>query len=186
MCDVCWLLDRKRGTLGTLAISSYVETVRKADVGELKWRFSEENEDGGLQYEAYTHLRRALQIGRSIGWEKAETVAARLLVAGLRERANGAGTAVPVHWFSRLDLDFGVSDPAEVSAGIDDVLKALQGQENMHALVDLWRLAARAYHLAKKDDDAQREGVGDERVDPIIVGAGHDRRGGSDNGQFAG
>jgi nitrogen regulatory protein PII len=154
--DVSWLLDRKRGALGTRAVSSYVEIVSKADAGELKWRFPEENEDGGLQHEASTHLRRALQIGRSIGWEKAETVAARLLVAELRKRANGAGTSVPVHWFSRLDLDFGVSDPAEVAAGIDDVLKALQGHENMHAVADLWRLAGRAYHLAKKDDDAYR------------------------------
>jgi len=156
LCDISWLLDRKRGVLGTRAISSYVEIVRKSDAGELKWRFPEENEDGGLQHEAPTHLRRALQIGRSIGWDKAETVAARLLVAELRKRANGAGTSVPVHWFSRLDLDFGVSDPAEVAAGIDDILKALQGHENMHALADLWRLAARGYHLAKKDDDAYR------------------------------
>jgi hypothetical protein len=27
LCDVCWLLDRKRGTLGTQAMSSYVEIV---------------------------------------------------------------------------------------------------------------------------------------------------------------
>lgn len=72
LCDISWLLDRKRGVLGTRAISSYVEIVRKSDAGELKWRFPEENEDGGLQHEAPTHLRRALQIGRSIGWDKAE------------------------------------------------------------------------------------------------------------------
>jgi hypothetical protein len=154
--DVCWLLDRKRGTLGSLAISSYVEIVRKADVGELKWRFSKENDDGGLQYQVCNHLRRALQIGRSIGWDRAETMAARLLVAQLRKRANGVGMLVPVQWFSRLDLDFGVSDPAEVAAGIDDVLKTLQRHENMHALVNLWRLAARAYHLSKQDHDAYR------------------------------
>ena len=153
--DVCWLLDRKRGKLGTTALSSYVDIVSKSDTGELKWRFAEENEDGGLQHEACAHLRRALQIGRSIGWDKAETIAARLLVAQLRKRANGAGMPVPAHWFSRLDLDFGVSDPTEVAQGINDVVNALQGHENM-ALVDLWRLAAHGYHLAKKDDDAHR------------------------------
>lgn len=46
LCDISWLLDRKRGVLGTRAISSYVEIVRKSDAGELKWRFPEENEDG--------------------------------------------------------------------------------------------------------------------------------------------
>jgi hypothetical protein len=156
LCDLCWLLDRKGGGLGTRAVGSYVEIVRKADVGDLRWRFQEEDEDGGLQHETCAHLRRTLQIGRGIGWEKAETVAARLLLVELRKRANGAGTPVLIDWFSRLDLDFGVSDPADVAAGVDDVLEALHGQENMHAIGDLWRLAARAYHLAKRDDDAYR------------------------------
>lgn len=156
LCDVCWLLDRKRVALGTTALASYVEIVRKADAGQLRWRFQDENEDGGLQHEAHTHLRRALHIGRSIGWDKAEAVAARLLVVELRKRANGSGVAVPIHWFSRLDLDFGVSDPADVAASIDDVLGTPQEHEHAHALVDLWRLATRAYRLAKKDDDANR------------------------------
>ena len=39
---------------------------------------------------------------------------------------------------------------------LDDVLNTLQGHENTHALLALWRLAARAYHLAKKDNDAYR------------------------------
>jgi hypothetical protein len=34
--DVCWLLDRKRGKLGSQAIATYAEIVRKADAGELK------------------------------------------------------------------------------------------------------------------------------------------------------
>jgi hypothetical protein len=97
-----------------------------------------------------------LQIGRSIGWDKAETVAARLLVVQLRKRANGSGMSAPVHWFSRLDLDFGVSDPGEVAVGVDGVLNVMQGLESMPGLLDLWRLAARAYHLAKRDSAAYR------------------------------
>jgi hypothetical protein len=152
--DVCWLLDRKRGRLGSLAISSYVEIVRKADAGQFKWRFTGEDEDGGLQHDARDYLRRALQIGRAIGWEKAETVAARLLLIELRKRANGAGMPNPVYWFSSLDLDLSVSDPAEVAEGVDDVLQSLQGDTN--SVIDLWRLAARAHHLGRNNDDAHR------------------------------
>src|SRR6266849_1201739 len=116
--DVCWLLDRKRGKLGSHAISTYIEIVQKADAGELKWRFAndEEKEDPGLQYDARDYLRRALHIGRSIGWDKPEMIVPRELVVQLRKRANGAGMPVPVQWFSGLDLDFRISDPVDIGA----------------------------------------------------------------------
>jgi hypothetical protein len=62
----------------------------------------------------------------------------------------------PVLWFGELDLDFGVSDPAEVAAAIDDILAVPSADANSHVVVELWKLAARAYHLAKKDDDKWR------------------------------
>jgi hypothetical protein len=151
--DVCWLLERKRGQLGTLALSSYLEIVQKINSGDLKLRF--EKEADALHHEVRDLLRRALQIGRGIGWDKPETIRARVLVNDLRKRANSRGAPIPVHWFSELDLDFAVSDPGEVAAGIDDVLKSLI-ESGSHETIDLWRLAARAYHLAKKDDDAHR------------------------------
>jgi hypothetical protein len=156
LCDVCWLLDRKRGELGTLAISSLVEVFQKADAGQLKWRFAEDTDNPGLKRHARDYLRRALQIGRALGWDKKETIAARNLVAELRKRANDAVVPVPVHWFSSLDLDFSISDPAEVAATIENVIKSLQQQGSWHVVLDLWRLAARAYHVAKDDDAAYR------------------------------
>lgn len=154
LADVCWLLDRRRGGLGSLAVAAYVETVQKADRGELKFRF--EKEGGALQHDARDYLRRALQIGQAIGWDKAETIAAREVVISLRERASEIRAPVPVLWFGALDLDFGVSDPGLVAAAIDDVLGALPADTSSHAVVELWRLAARAYHLAKMDDDKYR------------------------------
>jgi len=152
LADVCWLLDRKRGKLGTLAISSYVEIVRKVHRGELMFPF--ERKGDALQYEARDHLRRALQIGRTVGWDKPEVVAARNLVIELRGRANDRRAAAAIQWFSGLDLDFGLSDAAEVGAGIDEALNALRADADLDpdGAVELWRLAARAYHAAKKDD----------------------------------
>jgi hypothetical protein len=44
LADVCWLLDRKRGNLGSLAVNAYAEAVQKADRGELQFRFETEGE----------------------------------------------------------------------------------------------------------------------------------------------
>lgn len=154
LADVCWLLDPKRGDLGRIAVSAYVEIIQETDSGELKFRFSEE--DGALEHDACQYLRRAIQIGRTIGWDKAETIAARETIIRLRKRAAEMRAMVSVLWFSELDLEFRVSDPAEAAASIDEVLTVLPDETNSHIIVELWRLAATAYHLAKKDDDKYR------------------------------
>lgn len=154
LADVCWLLDRKRGNLGSLGVNAYVETVQKADRGELKFRF--ETEGGVLHPPARDYLRRALQVGRAIGWDNVETIAAREAVILLRKRATESRALVPVLWYAELDLDFGVSDPAEVAAAIDEILAVPSADANSHVVVELWKLAARAYHLAKKDEDKFR------------------------------
>ena len=154
LADVCWLLDRKRGDLGNLAVAAYVEIVQKADSGELKFRFQKEL--GALQYNVRDYLRRALQIGRAIGWDKPETIAAQEVVILLQKRAIEMRALVPVLWFCELDLDSRVSNPAEVAAGIDEMLRALPDGANSHVVMDLWRLAGLGYHFAKKDDDKYR------------------------------
>jgi len=152
--DVCWLLDRKRGDMGRLAVSTYVELVHQVDSGALK--FGYDDETGVLEHAVADYLRRALQIGRAIGWDKAETLAAREAAQEVRGRAVKMRALVPVLWLAELDLDFGLSDPAAVGAEIDELLKALPDDAHSHIVVELWRLAARAYHYAKREDDASR------------------------------
>lgn len=154
LADICWLLDPKKGDLGRIAVSAYVKIIQETDRGKLKFRFDEK--DGDLQHDACQYLRRAIQIGRAIGWDKAETIAARETVIRLRKRAAEKRAMVSVLWFSDLDLEFRVSDPAETAASIDEVLTVLPDETNSHIIVELWRLAATAYHLAKKDDDKYR------------------------------
>ncbi len=152
--DLCWLLDRKRGKLALAAIAAYTDIVQKTDDGELKYRFA--TDGGALQHDARDLLRRGLHIGRAVGWDKPETNAARDLVKRLREQALAKGPLVPIHWFSDLDLDFGVSDPAEVGGSLDSVLATVPGGSDSHNVADLWRLAARAYQYANMDDDKNR------------------------------
>lgn len=152
--DVCWTLERKRAQMGSAAVAAYVEIVRRVDAGELKFSFDAER--GVLKHAVLDYTRRALDIGRALGWEKVETVSARELAVELKQRATEGRALVPVLWFGQLDLDFRISDPAAVGAAIEAVLAALPANANEHLVVDLWRLAAGAYHLAKREPDKQR------------------------------
>jgi hypothetical protein len=142
LADVCWLLDRKRANFGTMALAGYGEIVTKADKGELLFRF--EKEGGALQHDAHDYLRRALQLGRMLGWEKPECITARGIVTMLRKRAAESRALVPLLWFAELDLDFRVSDAKEVGLDIDQVVANLPDGAHSHIVIELWRLGARA------------------------------------------
>jgi hypothetical protein len=152
--DLCWFIERKRVDLGTAAVAAYVDILRKVDSGALAFRFDDGK--GVLKHDARGLLRRALQIGRAVGWDKPEAVAARTQATELRVRAIRNSVAIPAFWFSELDLDFGISDPAVIGKDIEDLIAALPAETDAHSIVELWRLGARAYHLAKKPDDQHR------------------------------
>lgn len=154
LCDVCWLLDRKQGKLGLAAMSAYCDLVEKIDKGELKASWVSEN-DGFLEfaYEAHQYLRRALYIGRRVGWDKPETIRIKELVQNFKQRAfNEKEMAINIIWlFCKLDLDFSISDPEEIGQKIS----ALMTNSNL-LREDLWLLAAHAFHAARRVDDENR------------------------------
>ena len=152
--DVSWLLDRRQTGLGVAAISSYIEIIRKLDNRQLEFRYNEEIDILGHDVEEY--LRRSLQIGRAIGWNKPEVATARELAANIRQRAINSRSLVPTHRFSDLDLDFEISNPTEVATGIETLLNGDTIEGDFHIVVDLWRLASRGYRIAKREGDAHR------------------------------
>jgi hypothetical protein len=152
LADMCWLLERRRGTLAAAAVGAYVDTIEAVERGELKFPFA--HNDGALEFGARDLLRRALHIGWSIGWDKPETLRARDAVVRLREQAVTLKVAVPLIWFAELDLDFSLSAPLLVAAGIEEMLAAAEA--DIHIRTSLWRLAARAYHVAKQDAETHR------------------------------
>ena len=154
LADACWLIDRKRGQLGARAAAAYVEIVKQVDAGALKFRFDKDY--GALKFEARDLLRRALFIGRGTGQDKAGVLAARDAVVDLRRRSLEKRMPVPALWFGDLDLDFGISDPAEIGKSVEALIVALPTITDPHTTTDLWRLAARAYHFAKSEDDKYR------------------------------
>jgi len=157
LCDTCWLLDPKRAALAPLAISSYVEVVRMVDQNLLTFQFQNDDQDQTISHDACDILRRALQIARKTGPDKQDAVAAKNWVARLRKRASSSGAFVSTLWFSKLDMDFGVSDPSDIADDIEHVLK--DGKKDdafINVTLDLWSCAAHAYNLAKKEDDKNR------------------------------
>jgi hypothetical protein len=117
LADVTWVLDRKRAAAATAAISSYVEIVNGIKRDEPEER--EEHDFGVLRLDVQDYMRRALQIGRAIGWDKPETLAARGLGIELRELAFRRRKAAPIYWFSYLDLDFDLSSSDRVSEELE-------------------------------------------------------------------
>jgi hypothetical protein len=152
--DVCWLLERNRKQSGLAAIAAYVEIIEGVHAGRLRVRSEIEATDA-LNHDAPLYLRRALQIGRAAGPDAPETVAARDLTKRLRDGALSLSKAIPAERFCDLDLDFGISDPATIGQELELLLARLGGQD-FDLCAGLWRRAARAYRLAKRDQDKNR------------------------------
>jgi hypothetical protein len=156
--DVCWLLERKRLQLGRAAIVAYVAIVEGLGSGILKDRH--DRDDPLLGLAARDNLRRALSMGRPLGWNSDEVSAACALVPLICERALRGDNPAPVHWFFEMDLDFGVTDAGVVAAQIEDYLATGISETGSHVVVDLWRLAARAHQHAKDEEGKFRCRIG--------------------------
>lgn len=151
LCDVCWLLDKTRGQLALAAVGAYTEVVEQSTRDALVYRFA--SEDGALQSQASNYLRRAMQIGRAVGWEKPIVVEARVAVARLRVQAIATKAHAAAHRYCELDLDYAVTDPAEIGDALSAMLTGPGDPADAHTVVELWQLAARAYGRAKDDEN---------------------------------
>lgn len=152
--DLVWLLDRKKPEFGIEAVNAYVEVVRRIEAGELK--FQDGDDDRTFHPDTKDYLLRALGLARMLGWTKPEAEAARAQLVAVRKRAVAAQDPGPVYWYCELDLEMRISDPQEIAADIEEVLANLPEKTDHHVVVDLWRLACRAYQAAKKEDHKQR------------------------------
>ena len=155
LADVVWTLERKRGQLGLDAVGLYLDIVKGIDAGTLKLRF--EDNQGALDHYSYELLRRSLQIGKLVGWDKDKVIDARCYVSTLMQRASKEGVAGALLWFGGLDLEFRTSDPQDVATAIESLISNLTNEgTRIHTKVELWRLAARAYLFARDDDARNR------------------------------
>lgn len=143
LADVVWLLDRKQGRLAALAIDAYVRSVQLT-------------KEDTLLLDGRDYLRRALTIGRAIGWDKPETLSARTLAVELRKRALAEKELAAANALSELDLDFTLSDLVQVACDVESLIPTLPTNSSRNSVVALWHTAARAYSRAKRESDKNR------------------------------
>ena len=156
LCDICWLLDRKRSVLGMSAVSAYIEIVNLVDLKTLTFPHHPESDDQALSHPVCDLLRRALLIGNVIGRDKENVIVARDLVTKLRRRAAASAVLVSTLWFSELDLDFKISKPDDVGSDIKRLLRGVKKEIDINLSLGLLRQAGRAFRLAKRDVDSNR------------------------------
>lgn len=152
--DVCWLLDRKRYQLGREAVAAFVEVLQRVIAGDLSFRSNDGKK--GLSYSASNLLRRTLYIATALGNGGESVVASRKLAAELRDQAVSERSKSALRRLSTLVLDFEIVGPDVVARDIESIVHELEQSTGDRDCTDLWRLAARAYHLAKKPDDEHR------------------------------
>jgi hypothetical protein len=152
LADVASLCDRKQHVAAALAVQTYVEIVQAGQSGSVQSRYAKLDEASS---EVAQYLRRALQIGKKIGWDKTPVQEARDLVATLRSKASAKGGNA-FRRLASLDLDFRISDPAQVAKEAD-LLVPKADPEEQHALL---HVAARAYGVAKDQSASEVRRLG--------------------------
>jgi hypothetical protein len=153
LADVCWLLERSRRELGLLAVQSYV------GVCHILPNWSDEPERRPPHIVGPTArdaVYRALTIARRIGWDTVPAISAKAFVADAQVIALQLPFPATVRQFFELDLDFSMSDPADVAAQLESYLASDHATKAGHQRVELWRLAARAHHASKNDESKNR------------------------------
>jgi hypothetical protein len=152
--DTCWIIDRSLSDAAYAAIAAYVTIVRQVKDNKLEFH---SDQNSALGYDSAEHLRRALQIGRKIGWDKEVTQSAKELLAELRQLAVREGIATGVRMLSELDLDFGITDPDIVARDIEAIIsESKKPSDDLHHNNMLWKLAARGFRYAKMKEDENR------------------------------
>jgi hypothetical protein len=58
------------------------------------------------------------------------------MVIELRAWANQQGLPIPVFWFSELDLDFHISDPAIVGKDLEDFISRLPAEADGYNIIE--------------------------------------------------
>lgn len=160
LADLVWIIDRKQHAAAAEAVSAYAAIVDALVEKTATSRRGKADEHG---HQVPEFLRRALQIGKAIGWDKDVVLKARGHVAALRESSVDPARHFSHVRFAALDLDYQVSDPAKIAADAERLAATAIG-ENKHRLL---HLAARAHRAAK--NHARRDACLLDAAEALVV-----------------
>lgn len=154
LCDVAWLLNRRRVDLGVAAISAYCQIVRDVAAGTRKFPFERSNSPYNAQCRDL--LKRALSLAamRSVGLGKPEETEAKSLTEHLFGEAVVGANLRDVQRNADLALKHDIIPPLAIGRATDDWLRRNEVADG-HRL-DLLRLSATAYHRGGSMPDHYR------------------------------
>lgn len=156
LADLCWHLERKRRTSALMAVAAYVEVVEELASGRLHIRLAEGRSTNAFNHDGAQLLRRGLQIAKWLKGEEPILKDIQDLAVRLRQQAFTANEPAALRRFANIDLDFGLSDPVAVAHDIESLIARMASSLDLDTQIELWRLAGRAYQIAKRDDDRYR------------------------------
>lgn len=151
--DVAWLLNPKSHTSAILAINSFCDCVE-----EIVRRNAEGDTDEihERRWSCPNLLRRAFDIGRRVGWDRPEVHRAKALLQQLRVSAHETGDEGVFRLCAELDLQQGISDPAEIGRLARDHSIKQEAAGNFLAAQTYLRLAENAFSEAKLEEEAAK------------------------------
>jgi hypothetical protein len=155
LCDLGWMLNRSRVDLGRAAISAYVDVVEGVKIGLLAFRFKSGTDYTG--HRAHGVLQRGLFLAsfKSVGTDTEEARRIREFTVSVFQHTCELDSESALHRFSELVFDFELCRAEDVGLAIERWIEK-NGNVDEHGQVELYRLAARAYHRANKLEDRNR------------------------------
>jgi hypothetical protein len=160
--DVCWLLERSRKDCAIDAVSAYVEIVSGLQSGRFTCR--SDADAPFVDLTARDSIQRALSISRTLEKDNPCVLQANEMIIAQRACALKLRRFVPVHWFFEIDLRFGISSPNALAEELKSFLETGKGKRSDQNEANLWRLAARAYHLAGDEAGMHKCKIGASEV----------------------
>lgn len=153
LADTAWLNDKKEHEAARLAIEGIVSAIRLVGDSNLKFEFGDSKLYSSQGQEK---LRRALSLSRAIGWDKPASLLARNLAIEIKDKAIADKNLSGFGQTSKLDLDFGVSDPSAIAAESEAFARTAVGEKNFEGGCQMWELAARAHSSADNEKESER------------------------------
>jgi len=153
LCDVSWFMQRRRRDMAELAIAAYCELVEAVRAGQATFSF-ENSSAWGIG--AKNALVRAARISHATRWELPVSQRLRDLLAELVANAYHERRDDDFLRIAEVDLDHGITPPTEVAAMAEALVDGERLTDNPDARLSLWQLAARGYHRARDEENANR------------------------------
>ena len=145
--DVAWLLERNRHKAGLAALQACIEVIRLLDSGDLVG----ESDSGLIGFAGYNYLQRSLYLAKGLGRPQPEYNTLLEFLRRCSKLASQLENLNRYRRFVRLDLDWQATDPHVLAEHIISVLGSENKKCDNLLEADLWKLASRAYHIAKNE-----------------------------------